>query len=102
MQLLKSETITGAESYNKNLDANKVLASSLKASLGKAAAGGPSGMKEKHTARGKLLVRERIEKLLDPHTAFLELSPLAANGQYKDEFPSAGIVTGIGTIHADK
>lgn len=99
MQLLKSETITGTESYNKNMNANKALASTLKATLKEAAAGGPSGMKDKHTARGKLLVRERIEKLLDPHTAFLELSPLAASGQYKDEFPAAGIVTGIGTIH---
>jgi acetyl-CoA carboxylase carboxyltransferase component len=99
MQLLKSELITTTGTYIKNLDANKSLASTLKATLEKVAAGGASGMKEKHTSRGKLLVRERIEKLLDPHTAFLELSPLAAIGQYNNEFPAAGIVTGVGTIH---
>jgi 3-methylcrotonyl-CoA carboxylase beta subunit len=53
----------------------------------------------KHRKRGKLLARERIEKLTDSQTPFLELSPLAANGQYDDAFPSAGIVTGIGVIH---
>jgi acetyl-CoA carboxylase carboxyltransferase component len=99
MQLLKSELNTDTEAYIKNLEANKALIATLKNTLETAATGGPSGMREKHTSRGKLLVRERIEKLLDPHTAFLELSPLASIGQYKDQFPSAGIVTGIGTIH---
>ncbi|HAK00257.1 MAG TPA: methylcrotonoyl-CoA carboxylase [Bacteroidales bacterium] len=61
--------------------------------------GGPSIAVEKHRKRGKLLARERIELLIDPKTPFLELSPMAANGQYGDEFPSAGIVTGIGVIH---
>jgi len=54
---------------------------------------------EKHKKRGKLLVRERINLLLDKNTAFLELSPLAAYGIKDNQFPSAGIVTGIGTIH---
>jgi len=61
--------------------------------------GGPEASIEKHRSRGKLLARERIELLIDPNTPFLELSPLAANGQYGDEFPSAGIVTGVGLIH---
>ncbi len=52
----------------------------------------------RHVERGKLPVRERIERLLDPGTAFLELSPLAATGLYDDEAPGAGIVTGIGRI----
>jgi acetyl-CoA carboxylase carboxyltransferase component len=54
---------------------------------------------KKHKDRGKLLVRERIELLLDPHTPFLELSAFAAWEQYHNGFPSAGIVTGIGYIH---
>lgn len=54
---------------------------------------------EKHKKRGKLLARERIELLLDPNTPFLELSSLAAYDQYDNNFPSAGIVTGIGIIH---
>lgn len=53
----------------------------------------------KHKSRGKLLARERINLLIDPNTPFMELSTLAANGEYNDAFPSAGIVTGIGTIH---
>ena len=61
--------------------------------------GGPPDAREKHTARGKLLVRDRIDLLLDPNTPFLELSPLAAYDQYHNQFPSAGIVTGIGVIH---
>ena len=61
-------------------------------------AGGDDRAIERHRERGKLLVRERIDRLLDPGTAFLELSPLAANGLYDDEAPSAGIVTGIGRI----
>lgn len=54
---------------------------------------------ERHKKRGKLLARERIDLLIDPNTPFLELSPLAAYGTYNNQFPSAGIVTGIGVIH---
>ncbi|MCD2425894.1 methylcrotonoyl-CoA carboxylase [Niabella pedocola] len=54
---------------------------------------------QKHKKRGKLLARERIDNLLDPNTPFLELSPLAAFDMYADQFPSAGIITGIGTVH---
>ncbi len=61
--------------------------------------GGPSHAIDKHRARGKLLARERIDMLVDPHTPFLELNTLAAYGQHHDGFPSAGIVTGIGVIH---
>lgn len=53
---------------------------------------------ERHKKRGKLLARERIDLLLDPNTPFLELSPLAAYGEYDNQFPSAGIITGIGVI----
>jgi len=61
-------------------------------------AGGDDRSIARHRERGKLPVRERIDRLIDPGSAFLELSPLAANGLYEDEAPSAGIVTGIGTI----
>lgn len=61
--------------------------------------GGTPEAVSKHHSRGKLLARERIDLLIDPDTPFLELSSLAAYGQYKDQFPSAGIVTGIGIIH---
>ncbi|HDR89459.1 MAG TPA: methylcrotonoyl-CoA carboxylase [Bacteroidetes bacterium] len=67
--------------------------------LKKNTGGGPPEAVKKHHARGKLLARERVDLLLDPNTPFLELSPLAALGQYRDQFPSAGLVTGIGVIH---
>lgn len=54
---------------------------------------------EKHRERGKLLARERIHLLIDKKTPFIEFSALAAFGQYNDDFPSAGIITGIGIIH---
>src|SRR3954452_15825584 len=61
-------------------------------------AGGDDRSIQRHRERGKLPVRERIDRLIDPGSAFLELSALAANGLYEDEAPSAGIVTGIGRI----
>jgi len=63
-----------------------------------AALGGPADARERHTERGKLLVRDRVDALLDPDTPWLELSPLAATGCYDDEAPAAGIVTGIGQV----
>ncbi|HMR81813.1 MAG TPA: carboxyl transferase domain-containing protein, partial [Niabella sp.] len=54
---------------------------------------------EKHRQRDKLLARERVNQLIDPNTPFLELSPLAAYGIYDNQFPAAGIVTGIGLVH---
>src|SRR5512139_1814440 len=65
--------------------------------------GGSEAARAKHTARGKLLVRDRVDRLLDPGSPFLELSPLAATGMYgepggPDAVPSAGIVTGIGRV----
>ncbi len=60
--------------------------------------GGSESARAKHASRGKLLVRERIDRLLDPGSPFLELSPLAAYGMYDDAVPSAGIVTGVGRV----
>jgi len=60
--------------------------------------GGSEAARDKHTARGKLLVRERVDRLLDPGSPFLELSPLAAYDMYGGDIPSAGIVTGIGRV----
>jgi acetyl-CoA carboxylase carboxyltransferase component len=60
---------------------------------------GPKPARDKHKARGKLLARERIDLLVDTGTPFLELSVFAAFGQYDDQFPSAGIITGIGVVN---
>lgn len=62
-------------------------------------AAGPAQHIERHRERGKLPVRERLEKMFDPDTPFLEFSPFAANGMYDNEAPSAGMVTGVGVVH---
>src|SRR5262249_31372321 len=74
------------------------LVGELRAIRRQTAEGGPDEARARHTARGKLLARDRVERLLDPGTPFLELSPLAAHGCYDDEAPGAGMITGIGTI----
>src|SRR5258708_39877113 len=62
------------------------------------AAGGGERSVERHRSRGKLLARERIDRLVDPGATFLELNALAAWGVYDDQAPGAGIVTGIGVV----
>ncbi len=74
------------------------LRASLKANRAKAAAGGPARARERHVARGKLLPRDRVLRLLDPGSPFLEVGGLAANGMYGDEIHAAGIITGIGRV----
>ena len=74
------------------------LVDTLRLRLAEVAEGGGTEARARHLARGKLLPRERIDLLLDPGTPFLELSPLAANGMYNNEAPSAGIITGIGRV----
>ena len=76
----------------------RALVADLRERLAVARLGGSESAREKHTARGKLLVRDRVDRLLDPGSPFLELSPLAATGMYGDAVPSAGIVTGIGRV----
>ncbi len=99
MDTLKSSVTTEDTAFKKNSEVNKKLSDILHERIEKTLEGGPENLKNKHISRGKLLVRQRIEKLLDPHTPFLELSILAAYNQYNNEFPSAGIVSGIGIIH---
>ena len=74
------------------------LVAGLRVARARAARGGSEEARRRHTGRGKLLPRERIVRLLDPGTPFLELSPLAAHGCYDDEALGAGVVTGIGRI----
>src|SRR6478735_12455826 len=76
------------------------LVDELRERLATARLGGSDAARQKHTDRGKLLVRERVDRLLDPGSPFLELSPLAAYDMYGGEnaVPSAGVVTGIGRV----
>ena len=84
--------------YRENYAANKALAEMLAERQGIAATDRPARLVELQRRRGKLLVRERIDALLDPGSPFLELSPLAAWDMYEGEAPGAGIVTGIGRV----
>jgi 3-methylcrotonyl-CoA carboxylase beta subunit len=74
------------------------LVDELRERLATVRRGGSAQARDRHTARGKLLVRDRVDRLLDPGSPFLELSPLAATGMYDGAVPSAGIVTGIGRV----
>lgn len=75
-----------------------VLLGELNAKIAKIELGGGDKARERHTARGKLLPRDRIAHLLDAGSPFLELSQLAAHGVYEDDIPAAGIITGIGRV----
>jgi len=78
------------------------LVGELRDRLAAVRAGGGVDATAKHRKRGKLPARERVERLVDPGSDFLELSALAANGMYDDDSPAAGIVTGIGTVEGQQ
>lgn len=90
--------LNSEEFLNNKKEFEKILKNYYE-SIEKAKLGGSKVATEKHKLRNKLLARERIDKLVDKNSPFLELSPFAAYGQYADQFPSAGIVTGIGLIN---
>lgn len=99
MSVIRSHIQTGSEDFKTNAAHHQSLAQELEQKLQKIREGGGSEARSKHEQRGKLFVRERIRRLLDPGTPFLELSPLAAWDLYEGSAPGAGIVTGIGVIH---
>lgn len=98
MTILESLIDRNSEEYKLNYTRNKLLAEDLEQRIHSVNNKNKQEAIQKHKQKGKLLVNERIELLLDRDTPFLELSQLAANGQYNDQFPGAGIVTGIGYV----
>jgi len=99
MELLESHLDTGSDEFKANAAHHRALAAELRRRLEQVKQGGGPQLVARHRSRGKLFVRDRLERLLDPGSAFLELSPLAADGLYGGEASAAGIVTGIGTVH---
>ncbi|MFC9351029.1 carboxyl transferase domain-containing protein [Arthrobacter sp. NPDC057013] len=99
METLVSRLDTTGSAFEANSLAQRALADELRKRLAATALGGPEKSRERHMARGKLLPRERIDRLLDDGSPFLEIAPLAANGMYNDDSPGAGIITGIGLVH---
>ena len=98
MAQLKTRCNPSDPIYQANAEAYRAVLADLHAKFEWALAGGGPKMIDRHHKRNKLLVRDRIDLLIDPLTPFLELSPLAAWGLYNNGLPAAGIVTGIGTI----
>src|SRR6184192_2750247 len=102
MAILSTSVERESGSGRINRETMRRLVAELRERLAKARLGGPERARDRHTKSGKLLPRERVERLLDPGTAFLELSPLAAFGMYDDEAPGAGIITGIGRVSGNE
>jgi 3-methylcrotonyl-CoA carboxylase beta subunit len=98
MTVLTSQLSTSSAEFRKNASAMKALVEELKARLSVAALGGSERSRKRHTERGKLLPRDRVERLIDPGSPFLELSPLAAFGMYEGDIHAAGIITGVGRV----
>jgi 3-methylcrotonyl-CoA carboxylase beta subunit len=96
--VLKSDIDNRAEPFRANAAAIQELVDDLRTKLTQIKQGGGAAARDKHTARGKLLPRERIRVLLDVGSPFLELSQFAAYGMYGGEVPAAGLITGIGRI----
>jgi 3-methylcrotonyl-CoA carboxylase beta subunit len=95
---LHSSTDPTSSDFARNKEAMRTLVAELHEKLNLVAGGGGEAARARHTARGKMLARERVDLLVDPGTAFLELSPLAAHGLYGGDVHSASIVTGVGRI----
>jgi len=98
MTVLRTAVDARSPEYAENAARMRALVEDLRAEAERVREGGGAAAREKHLARGKLLPRDRVRALIDPASPFLEVGQLAARGVYKDEVPSAGIITGIGRV----
>ncbi|MGW0545870.1 carboxyl transferase domain-containing protein [Streptomyces altiplanensis] len=96
--VLTSTADPAAEAWRANEAAHQELVEGLRGRLAAARLGGGEKARARHTARGKLLPRDRVDALLDPGSPFLELAPLAAEGMYGGAAPAAGVIAGIGRV----
>jgi 3-methylcrotonyl-CoA carboxylase beta subunit len=95
---LRSTLDATSSEFKRNVEVMQAQVAELRDKLGAVSGGGGEASRAKHIARGKMLARERVDLLIDPGTAFLELSPLAAHGLYGGDVHSASLVTGIGRV----
>ena len=98
MPVIESALDPRSPTFARNRDAMAALVADLRTKVALIEQGGGEGSRARHTARGKLLPRERVRMLLDPGSPFLEFSQLAAYGMYDDNIAAAGIITGIGVV----
>jgi acetyl-CoA carboxylase carboxyltransferase component len=96
---IESRVQTGSAAFKENAAFQRDAIARFRERMDAVKQGGSARALEKHRARGKLTARERIARLLDRDTPFLEFSALAANGMYDDQAPSAGVITGAGVVH---
>lgn len=102
MDVIKSRIDTASKGFAANDEHMRKLVADLQQQLESVSLGGGEKARQKHTARGKLLPRERIGQLQDKGTEFLEFSPLAAHGMYEGKAPAAGIITGIARVSGEE
>lgn len=95
---LHSSIDTSSSDFARNSEAMRGLVADLREKLSQVAGGGGEVSRNRHTSRGKMLARERVDLLVDPGTSFMELSPLAAYGLYGGDVHSASVITGVGRI----
>src|SRR5712691_8328606 len=95
---LHSTTDPTSSDFARNAEAMRALVAELREKLDQVAGGGGKASRARHTSRGKMLARQRVDLLIDPGTAFLELSPLAAYGLYGGDVHSASIICGVGRV----
>jgi len=98
MTVLETKVDPSSALFQANAAAHLALVAQLRSQIAVTARGGSDRARRRHSERGKLLPRERVERLLDPASPFLELSPLAAHGLYDGDAPGAGIITGVGRV----
>ena len=98
MPVIRSELNTQSEDFRRNAEVNRTLAAELRALAARIAEGGSAEARERHRSRGKLLARERIDRLLDVASPFLEIGQLAGHELYGEWLPAAGLVAGIGRV----
>ncbi|WP_374347411.1 carboxyl transferase domain-containing protein [Phenylobacterium sp.] len=98
MPLIKTSIQPQSDTFQANARLNRGLVDQLRDRAAQAALGGPEDTRKRHVARGKLLPRERVMRLLDPAAPFLEIGALAAHGLYGDEAPGAGVIAGVGRV----
>ncbi|MBV8580296.1 MAG: methylcrotonoyl-CoA carboxylase, partial [Candidatus Eremiobacteraeota bacterium] len=99
MSLLATRIDARSPEFERNAAAMAALVDDLRAQLARVRGGGGPQAVERHRKRGKLTARDRVDRLLDAGTPFLELSALAAHGMYHDDAPAAGMISGIGTVN---
>ena len=95
---IETKIATDSDEFRARSAHNRELAAKLRADVAEAAKGGPEKHRERHVSRGKLLPRDRVERLLDPGSPFLEIGQLAAGDMYDGEVPGAGMIAGIGRV----